>query len=73
MQRQLFIAPRAGPALLKLAPPMSALIGDKGYDGDGFRAKSSVTARILSFQRQQSELAKCNNGRLFLPAEDSRG
>src|SRR5207253_5849599 len=29
----------AGPALLKLAPPMSALIGDKGYDGDGFRAE----------------------------------
>ncbi|MCC8943458.1 IS5 family transposase [Bradyrhizobium sp. Arg62] len=29
----------AGPALLKLAPPMSTLIGDKGYDGDGFRAE----------------------------------
>ncbi|UPJ26330.1 IS5 family transposase [Bradyrhizobium sp. CW1] len=29
----------AGPALLKLAPPMSSLIGDKGYDGDGFRAE----------------------------------
>jgi hypothetical protein len=29
----------AAPALLELAPPMSALIGDKGYDGDGFRAK----------------------------------
>jgi transposase len=24
---------------LDLAPPMSALIGDKGYDGDGFRAE----------------------------------
>jgi len=24
---------------LELAPPMSALIGDKGYDGDGFRAE----------------------------------
>jgi len=29
----------AAPALLELAPPMSALIGDKGYDGDGFRAE----------------------------------
>jgi transposase len=29
----------AGPALLKLAPPMSTLIGDKGYDGDRFRAE----------------------------------
>src|SRR4051794_40660230 len=29
----------AGPALLKLAPPMSSLIGDKGYDGGGFRAE----------------------------------
>src|SRR5512144_184751 len=28
----------ATPALLALAPPMSALIADKGYDGDGFRA-----------------------------------
>jgi hypothetical protein len=24
---------------LKLAPPMVSLIGDKGYDGDGFRAE----------------------------------
>jgi transposase len=24
---------------LDLAPPMSSLIGDKGYDGDGFRAE----------------------------------
>ncbi|MCK1326471.1 IS5 family transposase [Bradyrhizobium sp. 156] len=29
----------AVPALLKLAPPMSSLIGDKGYDGDGFRVE----------------------------------
>ena len=29
----------ARPALLELAPPMSTLIGDKGYDGDGFRAE----------------------------------
>lgn len=29
----------AAPALLELAPPMSALIGDKGHDGDGFRAE----------------------------------
>ena len=28
----------AAPALLALAPPMSALIADKGYDGDHFRA-----------------------------------
>jgi transposase len=28
----------AAPALLALAPPMSSLIADKGYDGDGFRA-----------------------------------
>jgi transposase len=28
----------AAPALLALAPPMRALIADKGYDGDGFRA-----------------------------------
>ncbi len=28
----------AAPALLELAPPMNALIGDKGYDGDDFRA-----------------------------------
>ena len=28
----------AGPALLALAPPMRALIADKGYDGDDFRA-----------------------------------
>lgn len=29
----------AAPPLLELAPPMSTLIGDKGYDGDGFRAE----------------------------------
>src|ERR1700736_3515760 len=28
----------AAPALLALAPPMSSLIADKGYDGDDFRA-----------------------------------
>jgi transposase len=28
----------AAPALLQLAPPMAALIADKGYDGDDFRA-----------------------------------
>src|SRR5258707_15566512 len=28
----------AAPALLALAPPMCALIADKGYDGDAFRA-----------------------------------
>ena len=28
----------AAPALLALAPPMSSLIADKGYDGDEFRA-----------------------------------
>ena len=28
----------AAPALLALAPPISSLIGDKGYDGDEFRA-----------------------------------
>jgi hypothetical protein len=28
----------AAPALLALAPPMGALIVDKGYDGDGSRA-----------------------------------
>jgi transposase len=28
----------AAPALLALAPPMCALIADKGYDGDDFRA-----------------------------------
>ena len=28
----------AGPDVLALAPDMSALIADKGYDGDGFRA-----------------------------------
>jgi len=27
----------AAPALLALAPPMCALIADKGYDGDNFR------------------------------------
>lgn len=40
----------AGPALLKLAPPMSSLIGDKGYDGDAFAPKSSIAARNPSFQ-----------------------
>ncbi|MET4072427.1 transposase [Bradyrhizobium sp. S3.2.6] len=29
----------AAPTLLELAPPMSAPFGDKGYDGDGFRAE----------------------------------
>ena len=28
----------AAPGVLALAPPMSALIGDKGYDGDELRA-----------------------------------
>src|SRR5690349_10956789 len=33
------VAIAAAPPLLELAPPMSALIGDKGYDGDRFRAE----------------------------------
>jgi transposase len=31
----------AGPDVLALAPDMSAVIADKGYDGDGFRAQIS--------------------------------
>ena len=29
----------AAPDVLALAPPMSALLGDKGYDGDDFRSE----------------------------------
>ena len=44
----------AAPALLALALPMCALIADKEYDGDDFRADTS-TAGHLSFQTSPTE------------------
>ncbi|MET4631840.1 transposase [Bradyrhizobium sp. I1.8.5] len=39
----------AAPDVLALAPPMSALLADKGYDGDNLRPKSLVAAPSPSF------------------------
>ncbi|MGY4327489.1 hypothetical protein ACVWWG_001906 [Bradyrhizobium sp. LB7.2] len=39
----------AAPDVLALAPPMSALLADKGYDGDNLRAESLDTAPSPSF------------------------
>ncbi|WP_314961015.1 IS5 family transposase [Bradyrhizobium cosmicum] len=39
----------AAPDVLALAPPMSALLADKGYDGENLRPKSLVAAPSPSF------------------------
>lgn len=71
----------AAPALLELAPPMSALIGDKGYDGDGFRAdivnrgakpvipNKSNRVTLHSFSKRAYKLAQCHRA-LLLPAQE---
>ncbi len=70
----------AAPTLLALAPPMSSLIADKGYDGDHFRAdivnrgakpvipNKSNRVALHRFKQARIQGAQCHRA-LLLSAE----
>ena len=44
-----------GPSVLALAPPMKALLADRGYDGDDFRAEIVERGAKPSFPTNPTE------------------